>query len=688
MRQRAPETMAGRCARRWSQRAGRAARLPGHGHSWALGGLLLIAVVARSIASQRVHGPWISPDESVYGLLGQGLYRHGSLTILGGPTPFYSLVVPVLVGPFLSIHDLELGYALLKPFQALLMSLVAVPVYSWLRALVSPRKALLAAALTLALPGFAYSGLVMSEVAYLPVLTLATWAMARAIAEPTPRRQALLVGAVALALLTRLQSLALLPVFVGAVGLDALFARSWRRALASWRAGVGLGLLLALGAGSQALRGESVLGGYDAVQSGDSVSFTTAARFILYHAGDLVLTTGVAPVCALLVLALWCLTGRREIEAAARATIAATLALAVGMVLLVGVFAAQNVGQLAERDLLALSPALIVCFLLWLELGAPRTSLTSIVAGGLALAAVCALPLATLVSPEALPDAITLAPLWKLQTLTSNETLTLVVQLGAAAAVALFLVARGRWLVVLPALLLAAALAGSVSSAQEVVHQTSVTRKDLIGPDPRWIDKAAHGPVTIVADSYREWPAVWQALFWNRSITAVTALGGKVSGPVPQLRSEIGQGGVIPVRTALAVIPSSYRPDGSQLAFTPQQIPGQTGLGLWQLTPPARLVSSSDGFQANGDLFAGIPGTLTAYDCSKGNWGVTLLVKEPQVIVLRQDGTLLQRVEQAGNTVWRGNLPSLPPLQPGGGCTLQIESSGLLGTTRLEHLAG
>ena len=145
---------------------------------------------------------------------------------------------------------------------------------------------------------------------------------------------------------------------------------------------------------------------------------------------------------------------------------------------------------------------------------------------------------------------------------------------------------------------------------------------------------------------------------------------------------------MIPVRTALAVIPSSYRPDGSQLAFTPQQIPGQTGLGLWQLTPPARLVSSSDGFQANGDLFAGIPGTLTAYDCSKGNWGVTLLVKEPQVIVLRQDGTLLQRVEQAGNTVWRGNLPSLPPLQPGGGCTLQIESSGLLGTTRLEHLAG
>ena len=66
----------------------------------------------RGYAAVRVHGPWIAPDETVYALLGQSLYRHGSLAILGGPTPFYSLVVPVLVGPFLSLHDLELGYSL------------------------------------------------------------------------------------------------------------------------------------------------------------------------------------------------------------------------------------------------------------------------------------------------------------------------------------------------------------------------------------------------------------------------------------------------------------------------------------------------------------------------------------------------------------------------------------------------
>ena len=42
--------------------------------------------------------PWIAPDEMIYGLLGQGLYRTGHLAILGGPTPYYSAVVPLVAG--------------------------------------------------------------------------------------------------------------------------------------------------------------------------------------------------------------------------------------------------------------------------------------------------------------------------------------------------------------------------------------------------------------------------------------------------------------------------------------------------------------------------------------------------------------------------------------------------------------
>src|SRR2546425_12821160 len=140
-------------------------------------GLVLLSTGLRIWAARQIPGPWISPDEMVYGLLGQGLYRTGHLAILGGPTSFYSLVAPAFVGIPLSLHDLALGYSILKGLQALVMSLAAVPVYLWGRRLVSQRYALLAAALTLALPGLAYSALVMSDVVFYPGLALAAWAL-------------------------------------------------------------------------------------------------------------------------------------------------------------------------------------------------------------------------------------------------------------------------------------------------------------------------------------------------------------------------------------------------------------------------------------------------------------------------------------------------------------------------------
>src|SRR5204863_377888 len=141
----------------------------------------------------KVPVPWIAPDEMVYGLLGRSLYEHGTLDILGGPTPFYSFLTPALAGFPLSVFDTGTGYDLLRGLQALVMSLAAVPVYLWGRRLVSPRSAIVAAALTVAAPGLVYSGLVMTEVLFYPLLVLAAWAMAESIARPSPRTHGLLV---------------------------------------------------------------------------------------------------------------------------------------------------------------------------------------------------------------------------------------------------------------------------------------------------------------------------------------------------------------------------------------------------------------------------------------------------------------------------------------------------------------
>ena len=70
-------------------------RLP----SWAPLAVLVTASAGfRFALALGVSTPWIAPDEMVYALLGRNLFETGWLGILGEPVPFYSLVVPLVVG--------------------------------------------------------------------------------------------------------------------------------------------------------------------------------------------------------------------------------------------------------------------------------------------------------------------------------------------------------------------------------------------------------------------------------------------------------------------------------------------------------------------------------------------------------------------------------------------------------------
>ena len=102
-------------------------------------GLVAVSTALRALAAENVPGPWIAPDEIVYTLLGRSLWQHGSLTILGGPTPYYSFLFPAFAGLPLSIGGIGFGYGLLKILQALVMSLAAVPVYLWGRSFMARR---------------------------------------------------------------------------------------------------------------------------------------------------------------------------------------------------------------------------------------------------------------------------------------------------------------------------------------------------------------------------------------------------------------------------------------------------------------------------------------------------------------------------------------------------------------------
>ena len=478
--------------------------------------------------------PWFAGDEVIYALLGQGLWREGKLAILGGPTGFISLVWPAIAGLPLSLGDLERGYRILRVVQPLLMSLAAVPAYLWARRLGTGRWALAAAALTLALPALGYSSFVMTEVAYYPLVTLALLAAAAMLERPTARRQALFAGALALAVLTRVQAIVLVPVVV---------SRARRRGAA--RAGAEAGPPPAAGAcGPRAARGRLHRAGRQpraaprracsgaTARPRTGTASARRSKFVLYHAADAVLLVAVAPACATALLVVGAVR-RREPDDAVRAYLAVAVSLFAWLVLQVGLFASQFGDRLQERYLIALAPVLFVGLALWLARGGPRPRCATAWICLLAVVLVEVVPYDRLVTRQSLVDSFGLAPLWgHLQ----PSRYSLALGLAAAVSVALLALLPRRALVVLPAVLLATLVYASVSSSRHALEEARLTKARLLGPDPRWIDRAAHdGTVGFLYDGDVYWTAVWENLFFNRRLRHVYNLPGEfVPGPLPE----------------------------------------------------------------------------------------------------------------------------------------------------------
>ncbi len=362
----------------------------------------------------------------VYGLVGRSFWETGHLGLLGGSAPFYGLY-PVLAGLPEALFGTASGLTVLQIVQALLAASTAAIVYGWARSAAGMRWALVATVLTALLPALVYSGLIMTESVFLPAATLALWATARALVQPTRSRQAAIVVTVLLATSVRLQGVVLVPVVLCAIALAAWFARDAGvvRTFAPLLATL---LVLALAwLGFELITRGSValpLGAYG-VTTSSGYDRVAAARWVFRHIGDLFFLVLGAPLIAMLLLAYEASRGR-ERDPQVRALVAVTLSASALLTLQVGVFASRYVGQLAERSLIAAAPPLLVCLVVWLSRSMPRPQpVTSIVAALVATAAVL-LPMRTLVTAAASPDAFMTIPLWRLHQRTSAGVVELV----------------------------------------------------------------------------------------------------------------------------------------------------------------------------------------------------------------------------------------------------------------------
>lgn len=660
----------------------------------ALAALVLVSTALRAWAAASVPVPWIAPDELVYGMLGRSLWLHGSLGILGGPTPFYSLLTPALVGFPLAAFGLVTGHHVLQGLQALAMSLAAVPTYLWARTLVSRRSALVAAALAVAVPGLAYAGLMMTEVLFYPLLVCAAWAAAAALARPTPRTQALLVAAVVAAAATRVQAIVLLPALATAVLLEALLGRSWASARRLAPAGGGLAVLVGAWIGWRLGSGSGTLGGYEVIATA-SYGAGRAATFVVYHAADLLILCGLFPVAAVALLLVRGLRSR-EPDPQVRAYVAVATSLSLWLVVEVGVFASHYSDRLVERNLIALAPVLFLGLALWLERGAPGTFVERAVVAAVAAVVLLVLPVRRFVALSGMHDALTLIPLYRLLQASSPGTLVAVyAAVAGAAALALALLPR-RALGAVPLVLLTVFAAASVAASVFTVQQARAQQDTFLGSDPRWVDEAADGSVAYLYDGEPSWNGVWHTLFWNPEIDRVFDLGAvEVPGPLPQARVEVEPDGRVIVpsrarqRAPYALASQWIALVGDRVAQVTQHGLTQRGLYLWRVDEPLRLSSRITGMQVNGDVYGHGLARLVVYDCTRGTFRLTLLIKEPETVDIRADGRLVRRLRYPSPTpqeVWSGSVDVAGHAHDT--CTLELAPTGLLGTTVFEFDRG
>jgi hypothetical protein len=517
--------------------------------TWLLvGGLFAISFVYRFVYALRDPAPWIFHDELVYSELAKSFGETGHFAMRGVPgTGGFAVLYPILIAPAYALFDrIPDAYDGARAINCVLMSSTVIPVYLIARRLAPRHLALLAAALSVALEPMMYTGTVMTENAFYPLVSLWALSLIRALERPTLLRQLVVFVVFGLAFLTRVQAIVLIPALVIAIALvvvlDALAGREMslpqrlaRSALRFWPTWTTLVLGAILVVVRQSLRGaplDQVLGAYGGVSQFD-YDVGKIAHWLLYHVAELDILLGVVPFAALITIVLWGLrpSESREVRIFA--------AVAVGLVpVFIGVAAAYAADPVAdrivERNFFHIAPIAFIALAAWVAQGAPRpwwaVAPAALFAGSLTLA----LPLNNLLNSVAVHSTSGLLPLWRWRDhVFSRGSIDEVVFLAAALAALLFVLIPRRFAVVLPVLVLGFYV-GANRPVEGFTHLASVqSREDGIGVAQRdWIDQALGQKRHVASLWWSGTNAVpyWESQFFNRSVARAYTLSGPYDG--------------------------------------------------------------------------------------------------------------------------------------------------------------
>ncbi len=347
----------------------------------------------------------------------------------------------------------------------------------------------------------------MTEVLIYPLGAFALLAVARAVETATLRDQAIAFGAIALTILTRVQSVVLVAVFAAAIVVNWLVSRERRTLRSYWPV---WWVLAAAGAAVAAAPG--LFGAYEETLRGH-YPLGPAASLVGEHFSYLALSTAVAPVVALALLLIAVVRGD-ERDPAVRALVSVAACATVLVVVQVGLFAARYAPHLLGRDLALLPPLLFTVFALWLDRGAPRPRPTVFLVALSALALLLLAPWNHLVNIDALPDTFDLVILDRLGGDRAAWAVAIVAVLLLTAIVTL----QRRFLAALPVAMIILLLVSSAVASNNLSDRVAYDQHNLVGTPPDWIARATHAPTAYFYDGESYWNGVWQVRFWNRNV--------------------------------------------------------------------------------------------------------------------------------------------------------------------------
>ena len=449
-----------------------------------------------------LHGtPRYFPDEYIYTALGRSI-AHGQLQIRGAPAHFPEILQPVLTAPLWGLLSTSAAYHGVQIENAVIGSLVALPVY-WLARWVGLGRgyALFCAVYALLVPSFTLAAFTVADLFAYTLAMAAVAASVRAVDQPTAGRQVLFLVAASLATLARLEYAVLVIAYlVCAVVVER------RRVLRLHR--IALFALLP----AAAVFAVGVVGFYHRVFStvhldGSFVRWFFAQTFLLTLAAGIVIVPG-AVVAALQP------RGRREMVYMTFAGALTVLLLAEATVY------AASAGDFKERYLFAILPLVAIAFGSYLRDRRPSLRLPVFVLAAAVVVAAAEIPLsgytAGAVSKES--DSEFLFAVSYLEGRLGVGTGSLVVALVASAGAALAVAVALGWG---KRIALAAMLAYLAVVSGFAVHRNLQTAQALRASLPAnlaWVDDATPKSVTAIATDPFPSSNLRELLYWNPSI--------------------------------------------------------------------------------------------------------------------------------------------------------------------------